>query len=186
MEDADCVASATDACSNRVRKSTGHFKNLLARLDADDAMEIAHHLWERMRPGHGAQEVMRVIDVRDPIAHRLVDRILQRPATGSDRHDGGAEQFHAGHVQGLPLGVFLAHVDNTLKAEQCGGRCGGDAVLAGTGFRDNASLAHALGQQRLSEHVVDLVRSGVVEILALEEDARPVRVLRQPLRFGER
>ena len=31
-------------------------------------------------------------------------------------------------------------------------------------------LAHALGQQRLAQHVVDLVRSGVVEVLPLQQE----------------
>jgi hypothetical protein len=44
-------------------------------------------------------------------------------------------------------------------------------VLAGAGLGDDAALAHALGQQRLADGVVDLVRAGVVEVLALEVQA---------------
>jgi hypothetical protein len=44
-------------------------------------------------------------------------------------------------------------------------------VLPGAGLRDDARLAHALGEQRLSEDVVDLVCARVAEILALEVDA---------------
>ena len=47
-------------------------------------------------------------------------------------------------------------------------------------------VAHALGQQRLAEDVVDLVRAGVVEILALEEDARAAAVLGEALDLGDR
>ena len=56
-------------------------------------------------------------------------------------------------------------------AEQGGGGGGGDAVLAGAGLGDEPGLAHALGEQGLAEHVVDLVRAGVVEVLALEQQA---------------
>ena len=53
-----------------------------------------------------------------------------------------------------------------------GGRGGrGDAVLAGAGLGDEAGLAHPPGEQRLAEDVVDLVRAGVVEVLALEQQA---------------
>jgi hypothetical protein len=45
-------------------------------------------------------------------------------------------------------------------------------MLAGTGFRDDAGLAHAPRQQRLADGVVDLVRAGVVQVLALEQDLR--------------
>jgi hypothetical protein len=41
---------------------------------------------------------------------------------------------------------------------------------AGAGLGDDPRLAHALGQQRLADRVVDLVRAGVVEVLALEPD----------------
>ena len=45
-------------------------------------------------------------------------------------------------------------------------------MLARAGLGDDARLAHALGEQRLAEHVVDLVGAGVAEVLALEVDAR--------------
>ena len=62
-----------------------------------------------------------------------------------------------------------------------GGRRG-DAVLAGAGLGDDPRLADPLGQQRLAQHVVDLVRAGVVEVLALEQDPRAAGVLGEPLR----
>ena len=45
-----------------------------------------------------------------------------------------------------------------------------DAVLAGAGLGDDPLLAHPLRQQRLAERVVELVRAGVHEVLALEPD----------------
>jgi hypothetical protein len=45
-------------------------------------------------------------------------------------------------------------------------------VLAGAGLGDDAPLAHAAREQALREHGVDLVRAGVVEVLALEVDLR--------------
>jgi uncharacterized protein YcbX len=47
------------------------------------------------------------------------------------------------------------------------------------------ALAHPLGQQRLAERVVELVRAGVVEVLALEVD-RMAGALAQPPRAVER
>ena len=108
---------------------------------------------------------------------RLVDRVLEGRAAVADGDDLGAEQPHPGDVERLPPGVLLAHVDDALEAEQRRGRRGGDAVLAGAGLGDDPGLAHPLGQQRLAEHVVDLVRAGVVEVLALEQDPRAAGVL---------
>ena len=47
-------------------------------------------------------------------------------------------------------------------------------------------LAHVPGEQRLAEHVVDLVRAGVVEVLALEQHPRAAGVLGEAARLGHR
>jgi hypothetical protein len=50
-------------------------------------------------------------------------------------------------------------------------------VLARAGLGDDPGLAHALGQQDLAHAVVDLVRAGVVQLLALEIDLRAAEML---------
>ena len=61
-------------------------------------------------------------------------------------------------------------VQGRPEARRDGG--GGDAVLAGAGLGDDPRLAHADGEQDLADAVVDLVRAGVVQVLALEVDLR--------------
>ena len=58
-------------------------------------------------------------------------------------------------------------------------------MLAGAGLGDDARLAHPLREQRLADRVVDLVRAGVVQVLALEPDVA-TDPLRDPLREVER
>ena len=82
----------------------------------------------------------------------------------------GAEQVHPGDVERLAAGVDRAHVDGAVEPEVRRRGRAGDAVLAGAGLGDHAGLAHPPGQQRLAEHVADLVGAGVVEVLALEQD----------------
>ncbi|BFO20673.1 hypothetical protein SHKM778_70610 [Streptomyces sp. KM77-8] len=123
-----------------------------------------------MGAGDGAEEVVRAVDVGDPVAERLVDGVLQGAAAGLHGDDLGAEHAHPGHVKRLASRVDLAHVDGAVEAEEGAGGGGGHAVLAGAGLGDDAGLAHALGEQGLAEHVVDLVGAGVVQVLALEED----------------
>ena len=118
------------------------------------------------------------------IASLMASFSVRLPA--STRHDLGAEQPHAEHVQRLPLHVLGAHVDVALEAEQRARRRRRDAVLAGAGLGDDAPLAHAHREQRLAERVVDLVRAGVRQVLALQEDARAAARLRQPRGFVER
>ena len=99
-----------------------------------------------------------------------------------DRDHLGAEHPHPRHVQRLPAGVLLAHVDGAVQAEQRAGGRGGHAVLAGPGLRDHPRLAHPPGQQHLAEHVIDLVRPGVGEVLALEQHRAAAGLLAEPFR----
>ena len=89
--------------------------------------------------------------------------------------------FIAEHVWRLALHIGGAHVDFARIAEA--GRDGGGshAVLAGAGLGDDPGLAHALGEQDLADAIVDLVRTGVVEFVALEIDLGAAQVLGQPL-----
>ena len=84
---------------------------------------------------------------------------------------------------GFWLHVNHAHVHDALQAEfraQCGGR---HAVHARACFGDDASFGHSPRQQDLSEHVVDLVGAGVIEVLAFEIDLCAGEVLGHA--FGE-
>ncbi len=91
-------------------------------------------------------------------------------APDSHRAHLGAEHVHAKHVRLLPLDIDGAHEHDAFEPEAGAGGRGRDAMLAGAGFGDDALLAHAAGEQNLAEHVVDLVRAGVIELVALEID----------------
>ena len=54
-------------------------------------------------------------------------------------------------------------------------------MLSGAGLGDDALLAHAARDHDLAEHVVDLVRAGVIELLALEIDFCAAEMLGQSL-----
>src|SRR5260370_36471276 len=124
--------------------------------------------------------------VRPPIACRFVNRCLERRLAGSDLDDSGAEKFHARNIQRLALHVDLAHVDYACAAEtRCHGR-GGHAVLTRAGLSDDAPLTHALREQNLAERVVDLMRAGMQQILALEINFCAAEFLRQALGEIER
>jgi len=69
-----------------------------------------------VRAGDRADDVEGVLDVRDPVAQRFVERILQGLRAALDRHHGRAEQVHAVDVGRLALHVLAAHVDHALEA----------------------------------------------------------------------
>ena len=85
----------------------------------------------------------------------------------------------------MPLHVDGTHVDGAGEPEERRTRRGRHAVLAGAGLRDHPLLAHASCQETLTEHVVDLVRTRVREILALQEHAQ-AEALRQPCALRDR
>ena len=186
MEQAHGIGAAADAGDQRIRQPAFGLLHLLARLAADDRLEIAHHGRVRMRARHRADAIEGVVHIGDPIAQRLVHRILQRLGTRFDGANLGAEHLHAEHVRLLPLDVHRAHVDDAGQAELGAQRGGGDAMHAGAGLGDDARLAHAQRQHDLAEHIVHLVRAGVIELLALEIDLRAAAMLREPLGEIER
>ena len=168
---------ATTTSGSRPSRS----RNCCARLAADDRLEVADDHRERVRAHHGADDVVRVLDtllIQSRMASLMASLSVFWPLSTGDHVR--AEQLHAEDVELLAADVLGAHVDDALQAEDGRGRGRGHAVLAGAGLGDDPLLAHAQGQQGLAERVVDLVRAGVVEVLALEVDPRPAELLAQP------
>ena len=113
---------------------------------------------------------MAVFEVVAPCTHGFVNGVFEGCRAAGHRHHFGTEQTHAVNVQGLANGVFFAHVHDAFHAHECRGGGGGHAMLTGAGLSNEAGLAHFFGEQRLTEGIVDFVRAGVVEVLALEVD----------------
>ncbi len=168
VERADRVAAATDAGDHRVDVPDLARLQLVDDLEADHALEVAHHHGIRVRPDRRAEHVERVFDALDPVAKRRCDGVGERAGALGDRHDLGAEQTHLVDVERLPADVLDAHEHRALEVHERGGGRGRDPVLAGARLGDDALLAHALGEQALAERVVDLVCARVAEVLALE------------------
>lgn len=169
-EDAHRVAAAADAGGDDVRQVSRHFQDLFARLDADDVLEIPHHHRERMWADDRADAIDLVFRIADVGAKRGIHRFLEGfEAVGGGDH-ARAEDLHAGDVGRLLGDVHLAHVDVAFEAEVGGGGGERHAVHAGPGLGDEFLLAHVSREQALAHAVVELVRAGVVEVLALQVD----------------
>ena len=175
------VGAAADAGDDGVGLASGKLLHLHDAFFADHRLEVAHHHRIGMRAGHCADDVEGVLDVGHPVAHRFVERVFQRARARLHRHDRGAEELHAVDVLRLALHVLGAHVHDALHAVARGHRGRRDAVHAGAGLGDHARLAHATRKERLADGVVDLVRAGVVQILALDVDLRARALLGQAL-----
>src|SRR5690606_29322629 len=176
MEDADGIRPATHRGDHIVGLAACVARHLFAAFAADDGLEVAHHAGIGIRAGHGADDVEGVLDIGDPVAHGLVQGVLQGARARFDGHHRGAQQLHAVDVGRLSADVLAAHVDHAFHAvaRRHGGR--GHPVLARTGLGDHARLAHAPGEQGLADAVVDLVGAGVVQVFALEPDLRAAQL----------
>ena len=159
-------------------------EHLLTRLPPDDALQLAHDRRVRVRPDAGADEVVRRLDVRDPVADRLARRLLQRARAELHRAHLGAEEPHALDVRALAAHVLGAHVHDALEPEARADGRRRDAVLPRSGLGDDAPLAEPDGEERLADRVVDLVCPGVQQILALEQHSLAGR--REPRCLVER
>ena len=132
----------------------------------------------------GCSACVRTFVTQSRIASLIASFSVAWPAVTATHF--GAEETHAGDVQRLPLHVDRAHVDDAFQAEARADRRRGHAVLAGAGLGDDALFAHALREQDLAEGVVDLVRAGVEQVLALQVNLRAAELLGQALGEIER
>lgn len=172
--------------ATRVRQPAFDLLHLRLGLVADDRLEVAHQRRIGMRTRDCSDAVERVVHVGDPVAQRLVHGVLQRARARLHRDHRCAQHLHADDVGLLPLDVDGAHIDHAFEAEARAQRRGGDTVLAGAGLGDDALLAHAPRQHDLAEHVVHLVRTGVVELFALQVNLGAAEMLGETLGEIER
>ena len=149
---------------------------MLYNLLADMRLEVAYDSGEGVRAHAAAQQVMRVGDALSPFAHAFAHGVFQRAGARIDAVYLGAHELHAVHVKSLTLHVFHSHVHMTFHAHKRCHRGSRHAMLTGAGFRDEARLAYALGEQRLAERIVYLMCARVVQILALQVYFRAVEI----------
>ena len=172
-EDSDRVRATAHTSHHPLGQPALALEYLRARLVADHALQIAHQRRVWRRSDRRADHVVRALHVCHPVTDGGGGRLLERPRARVHRFHRRAQQPHALDVRSLPARVLDAHVHHALEIEQRAHRRRGDAVLAGARLGDDPPLAHALGQQRLAERVVELMRAGVVEVLALEVHGAP-------------
>src|SRR5687768_5667028 len=184
MKDSHRVRPASHTRDDGARKPADGTHHLLARFLSDNGLEFTHHSRIRRRPDDGPDDVVAVVDVRDPVPYGFTRRVLESSRSRGDRNHLGAEESHAMDVESLPPNVLLSHVHRAVEAESRAYRGRRDAVLSRSRFRDDATLAHPYCKQRLSHRVVDLVSAGVIEVFALQVDLS-THLLRESRRIAQ-
>ena len=79
-----------------------------------------------------------------------------------------SQHLHALHIGMLTLHIGSAHENLALHVHQGTDRSSCHTVLTSTRLSDDASLAHLLRHQNLTDGIVDLVRTGMVQVLTLQ------------------
>ena len=182
-EHPDRVRAAADAGDHGVRQPALGLEHLSAGLTADHGLQLANDRRVGRRADAGTDQIVGRLDVRDPVADRFARRLLERLRAELDRPHLRAEETHPLDVRRLPAHVLGAHVDDALEPEPRAHGRGRDAVLARARLGDDPVLAQAAREDCLAERVVQLVRAGVEEVLALEVEP----LLRgEPLGAGQR
>ena len=168
VEHADGIGAAAHRRDDHIGKPPGFFQHLGTGFAPDDALKIPDQRGEGVRTRRRTKTIVCGLLRGDPVTQGLVDGVLEGPGAALDGPDFSAEQLHAPHVGGLALHVLGTHENDAFKPQTGGGSGCRHAVLARAGFRDQRRFAHMLGEQRLPERVVDLVRAGVQQILAFQ------------------
>ena len=128
---------------------------------------------------------MSIFHVGYPVTNCLIDGIFERfTATFYGAHLG-TEQLHAVDVRLLPGNVHATHVDDAFQPQQRAGGGGAHAMLPGSRLGNDARFAHTLGQQRLTQRIIDFVRAGVVQIFPLKVDLRPAQAGAESFGIGD-
>ncbi len=173
VEDADGIAAAADAGDDRIGQPPGLRRASGARASLPD-----HRSGTRApsadrdagrAPSRAGSRCRSTLATQSRIASLMASFSVRLPAS-TPRTVAPSSRMRK-TLSAWRRHVLGAHVDDALEAEQRAGRGRGHAVLPGAGLGDDAPLAHALGEQRLAERVVDLVRAGVRQVFALQEDA---------------
>ena len=109
-----------------------------------------------------------------PVADGFVGGIFQCPVARLHRSHLCSQHLHPLHVHMLTLHVESSLIDDARHVHQstyCGG---GHAMLTSSCLGYDTLLAHLLGQQNLSDGVVDFVCAGVVQVFAFQVKAATI------------
>jgi len=99
VKEADGIRTAANAGEKMRGQAFFGGEDLLAGFAADHGLKIADHRGIGMRAENGAEKIVRGAHVGDPVAHGLVDGVLERAAAGIDADDLRAEHAHARDVE---------------------------------------------------------------------------------------
>src|SRR5262245_50755638 len=106
MKHPDRIRTTAHTGHQHVGETVLFSEYLTASLASNDTLKVAHQQGVRVWTKGASQQVIGVSYVRNPIAQRLVDGVLESTGTCLYRPHLRSQKFHAKHVQGLSSHVF--------------------------------------------------------------------------------
>ena len=168
--DGSCGIRASAHTSHEVVRIVASFLLFELPLDflADDRLQASHHVGIRMWTYCRTYYIECVGRMTAPVADRLVGRILEGLVSTVHRIDLSSQHAHALYVRTLALYIQCAHIHAARHIHQSAHRSCSHTMLTCTRLCHDTSLAHLLGNQYLSDGIVDLMCASVIEVLALQ------------------
>ena len=121
-----------------------------------------------MRAHRRPNEVEGVLGMAAPVADGCAAGITQRHVSRSHRMHFCTQHLHTLYIRVLAFHIGSSHEHLTVHAHQSTDRSRSHSVLSGSRLAGNAGLAHLLCQQDLSDGVVDLVGTRVVQVFTFQ------------------
>mmetsp|Transcript_11920 Transcript_11920/g.22798 ORF Transcript_11920/g.22798 Transcript_11920/m.22798 type:complete len:366 (+) Transcript_11920:367-1464(+) len=180
------VGSSTDTGNDCVGEFASLFQHLLTHFTSHDTLKVLDNGGKGMRTNGGSNQVVRVANIGYPITHGFVDGVLESRLAIMDGDNLSTQGVHTENIQLLTFAVNGSHVHGAIQTELGTNSGGSDTVLSGTGFGNDTRLTNTLGQQGLSNRVVNLVSAGVGQVLALQPNGGTTGQFRQTVGLVQR
>mmetsp|Transcript_18026 Transcript_18026/g.27360 ORF Transcript_18026/g.27360 Transcript_18026/m.27360 type:complete len:312 (+) Transcript_18026:240-1175(+) len=128
-----------------------------------------------------SDQVVCVTDIGNPISHGLINSILEGTLTIFHRDYLSSESIHTEYVKLLTFAIHGSHVNSTVKTKL--GTNGGSShtVLSSTCLGNDTWLSNTLGKECLSNGIINLMSTGMSQILTLKPNLGTSAIIRQTL-----
>jgi hypothetical protein len=116
VERSDGIASTSDTRNDGIWQSTNSLCKLRLDFPSDDSLEVADNGGEGVRSDSRSNEEVRRVERGNPLAHGLVDGVLQCSRSRSDGHDLGISVRRSSVKQDQPTSPPSILILKTLSS----------------------------------------------------------------------
>ena len=133
-----------------------------------DSLQVTDDHRERMGTNDRSDPEKNMFWILEKTRKCSIHRILERLRSASDWDDGSSQEFNFLHIGSLFGDIYSSHEDLTRHSKEGtrSGKC--YTMLPSSGLGDDLSFPHLFGNQDLTDTVIDLMGSGMIEVFPFE------------------